>query len=300
MTVRIGRRKLITTLVGAVAWPFAARAQRGEHIRRIAILSDFSESQMQPLIAAFRERMQQLGWGDDTIRVDTRLGVTGAAQFQVAGASLVGTNPDVIVTLGSPALRAMKQETRTIPIVFTFVADPVGQGLIASLAHPGGNATGFTNFEFAFAGKWLEALKEIEPRISTVMVIVNPGNSGAVGLSEYLERLGPTYGVKLIVAPMRTAAEIESTITGFGNAPERGLIVLPDGLTVTYRDLTIEVTNRARLPAVFAFRTFASNGGLMSWGVNFSEIYRQAATYVDRILRGAKPEDLPVVHWRGG
>jgi ABC-type uncharacterized transport system substrate-binding protein len=237
-----------------------------------------------------------LGWGDDSIRIDTRLGITGAAQFQAAAATLVGMAPDIIVTLGSPSLRAMKRETRTIPIVFTFVADPVGQGLIASLAHPGGNATGFTNFEFSFAGKWLDALKEVEPHISNVMVIVNPGNTGAVGLSQFLERLGPTYGVKVVPGLVRTAAEIESTIAGFGNAnaPDRGLIIVPDGLTILHRDLTIAVANQSRLPAVFAFRTFAINGGLMSWGMNFSDIYRQAATYVDRILRGAKPEDLPV------
>jgi hypothetical protein len=156
------RREFITLFGGAAAsWPIAARAQQSERMRRIAILSDFSELEMQPLIATFRERMQQLGWGDDSIRIDTRVGVA-TTQFPAASAALVGMAPDVIVTLSSPALRAMKQETRTIPIVFTFVADPVGQGLVASLAHPGGNVTGFTNFEFSFAGKWLEALKEIE------------------------------------------------------------------------------------------------------------------------------------------
>jgi len=167
MAINIARRKFIATLGGtALAWPLVARAQQPDHMRRIAILSDFSDLEMQPLIATFCEQLQQLGWGDDSIRIDTRLGITGAAQFQEAAAALVGVAPDVIVTLGSPALRAMKQETSTIPIVFTFVADPVGQGLVASLAHPGGNATGFTNFEFSFAGKWLEALKEIEPGIS--------------------------------------------------------------------------------------------------------------------------------------
>jgi putative tryptophan/tyrosine transport system substrate-binding protein len=288
------RRDFITLLGGtAVAWPLGARAQQSERMRRIAILSDFSELEMQPLIATFRERMQQLGWGDNSIRIDTRVGVA-TTQFPAASAALVGMAPDVIVTLSSPALRAMKQETRTIPIVFTFVADPVGQGLVASLAHPGGNATGFTNFEFSFAGKWLEALKEIEPRISTIMLIVNPENSGTVGLAEYLQNLGPTYGVKLVLGHVRTAEEIESTIEGFGSGPDRGLIVLPDGLTVAHRDLTIEATNRSRLPTIFGFSTFAINGGLMSWGTSFSEIYRQAAAYVDRILRGAKPEDLPV------
>jgi putative ABC transport system substrate-binding protein len=168
--------------------------------------------------------------------------------------------------------------------VFTFVADP----------RPGGNVTGFTHFEFAFAGKWLEALKEIQPGISEVLLIVNPNNPGTVGLSRFVEKLGPAHLVELIFTPVQTASDIESAITRFQYAPNRGIIIVPDGLPVIHRDLVIGLTNRARIPTIFPFRTFPINGGLMSWGTDFLEIYRQAANYVDKILRGAKPNDLPV------
>ncbi|HLX15365.1 MAG TPA: ABC transporter substrate-binding protein [Bradyrhizobium sp.] len=288
------RREFIAALGSTAAWPLAARAQQSGKARRIAILSDFSEVEMQPLIAAFRRRLQQLGWADGAVRIETRFGVSGTAPFQVASKALVEMAPDVIVTLGSPALRAVQQETRTIPIIFTFVADPVGQHLVESLARPGANATGFTNFEYSFAGKWLEALKEIEPGIARVMLILNPGNPTHAGFMKVSEGLGPAYGVEIVPAAVRNVSEIESTISGFGSTIGGAIIVLPDGLAVSHRDLTVEATIRSRLPAIFAFRTFTVGGGLMSWGMNFSEIYRQAATYVDRVLKGEKPADLPV------
>jgi putative tryptophan/tyrosine transport system substrate-binding protein len=249
---------------------------------------------LQPLILAFRERLEKLGWTEENIRIDYRLAIGESAKFQAAGAALVGLGPDVIVTQGSPALRAIRQETSAIPVVFTFVSEPVAQGFVESLARPGGNLTGFTNFAFSFAAKWLEALKEIAPRISRVMLIVNPANPSGAGLSQFVEKLAPNYGVEAVSVHVRSAAEIESAITKVGNGPDHALIILPDGLVVTHRDLTIELVNRARIPAVYPFRTFARNGGLMSWGTDFSEVYRQAATYVDRILRGVKPGDLPV------
>jgi putative ABC transport system substrate-binding protein len=173
------RREFITLLGGAAAaWPLAARAQQSQPVRRIGMLSEFSEAQMQPLIAAFRQQLQQLGRKAERINIDLRSAIADAAQFEAASSALVSTNPDVIVALGSRALRALKQETRTIPVVFTLVADPVAQGLVDSLASPGGNLTGLTNYEFSFAGKWLEALKEIEPRILRVLLMVNPQNSG--------------------------------------------------------------------------------------------------------------------------
>jgi putative ABC transport system substrate-binding protein len=175
-------------------------------------------------------------------------------------------SPDVIVTLGSPALRAVRQQTRTIPVVFTFVADPVVQGFIESLARPGGNVTGFTNFEFAFAGKWLEALKEIRPQVSEVLMLVNPDNPGTVGLSRFITSIAPTYAIEVVSASVRDAAGIERAIASFQHAINRGIIILPDGLPVIHRDLIIELVNRSRLPAVFPFRTFPINGGLMSWG----------------------------------
>jgi putative tryptophan/tyrosine transport system substrate-binding protein len=192
----VGRRHFLTLLGGAAAWPVGARAQQPERMRRIGILSDFSDADLQPLISAFRERLEKLGWADANIRIDYRLASGVAAQFQGAAAALIGLAPDVVVTQSSTALRAMRQQTSTIPIVFTLVADPVAQGFIESLARPGGNVTGFTNFEFSFAGKWLEALKEIVPRLSGVIVIINPTNPSGAGLLRFIEKLGPSYGVE--------------------------------------------------------------------------------------------------------
>jgi putative tryptophan/tyrosine transport system substrate-binding protein len=288
------RRTFIGRLGAAAAWPIAARAQQLGGVRRIGMLSEFSEPQMQPLVLAFRQQLQKLGWKEDNFRIDLRVAIADAAQFQAAGTALVGTGPDVIVALGSRAVRALRVETRTIPIVFTLVADPVSLGFVESLAKPGGNVTGLTNFEFAFAGKWLEALKEIEPRISRVLLVVNPQNPGTAGLARFVEGLGPAHGVEMVPAPVRTAVDIENALAGFGSAPERAIIVTPDGLVVSHRAMIIERVNRARIPIVFPFRIFAVDGGLMSWGLDFVGVYRQAATYVDRLLRGERPSDLPV------
>jgi putative tryptophan/tyrosine transport system substrate-binding protein len=288
------RREFITLAGAAVTssslWPLAANAQQADRIRQIAMLSEFSEAQMQPLISAFRQQLQALGWKDDSFRIDLKVAIADAAQFQAAASSVIGTSPDVVVALGSRAVLALQQETRTIPVVFTLVADPVAQGFVESLARPGGNITGLTNFEFSFAGKWLEALKEIEPG----MLMVNPGNSGAAGLARFVEGIGATYGVQTITTPVQTAAEIEAVITNFGAARDRAIIVLPDGLVVSNRDMLIKLVNRSGIPTVFPFRIFALDGGLLSWGLDFAGVYRQAATYVDRILRGTNPKDLPV------
>jgi len=275
------RRHFITLLTGAAAWPLVAHAQQPEGVRRIGMLSEFSEQQMQPLIAAFRQQLRQLGWSDDNIRIDLRVAIVDATQFQATSAALVGTAPDVIVALGSRAVRALKAETQTIPVVFTLVADPVAQGLVESLAKPGGNLTGLTNYEFSFAGKWFEALKEIEPRISRVLLMVNPQNSGTLALSKFVEGLGPAHGIEMMPARVTTVAEIETALASFGEGADRAVIVLPDGLTVNNRDLIIRHVNRARLPAVYPFRVFAESGGLLSWGLDFVEVYRQSAIYVE-------------------
>ena len=289
------RRKFITLAAGStICWPLGAGAQQPDGVRRIGMLSEFSEAQMQPLISAFRQQLQKLGWKDDDIRIDLRVAIADAAQFPAASAALVGTAPDVIVALGSRALRALKEATRTIPVVFTLVADPVAQGLVESLARPGGNLTGLTNYEFSFAGKWLEALKEIEPRISRVLLMVNPENSGALALSRFVEGLGPAHGVEMVPAPVRTVAEIKNVLAAFGQGSDRAVVVLPDGLVVDNLSLIIEHVNRVRIAAVYPFRGFAASGGLLSWGLDFVEVYRQSATYVDRILRGAKPSELPI------
>jgi putative ABC transport system substrate-binding protein len=198
------------------------------------------------------------------------------------------------VALGSRALRALKEETQTIPIVFTLVADPVAQGLVKSLARPDGNFTGLTNYEYSFAGKWLDALKEIEARIKRVLLLVNPQNSGTLALSKAVEDMGPGYGVEMVPGPVRTLDEIQAVLDRFGEGPDHAIIVLPDGLVVNNRTVLIERINRARIPAVFPFRSFTESGGLLSWGLDFVDVYRQAAVYADRLLRGEKPSDLPI------
>jgi putative tryptophan/tyrosine transport system substrate-binding protein len=288
------RREFITVIGAAAAWPLAARAQQDARVRRIGMLSEFSEAQMQPMISAFRQQLRQFGWKDESIAIDSRFAIIDAAQFQAISAALVGTTPDLVVAVGSRAVQALKDQTQTIPVVFTLVADPVAQGFVQSLANPGGNLTGLTNFEFSFAGKWLEALKEIEPRISRVLLLVNPQNSGTLALSRFVENLGPAHNVEMVPAPVRAITEIEDALTAFGQGPDHAIIVLPDGLVVNNRSLIIERVNRAKIPVVYPFRIFAESGGLLSWGLDFVEVYRQAATYVDRILRGAKPTELPI------
>jgi putative tryptophan/tyrosine transport system substrate-binding protein len=290
----VNRRAFILALGGAAAWPLAARAQQEARVRRIGMLSELSEAQMQPMISAFRQQLRQFGWKDESIAIDSRFAIIDAAQFQAISAALVGTTPDLVVAVGSRAVQALKDQTQTIPVVFTLVADPVAQGFVQSLAKPGGNLTGLTNFEFSFAGKWLEALKEIEPRISRVLLLVNPQNSGTLALSRFVENLGPAHNVEMVPAPVRAVTEIEDALTAFGQGPDHAIIVLPDGLVVNNRSLIIERVNRAKIPVVYPFRIFAESGGLLSWGLDFVEVYRQAATYVDRILRGAKPTELPI------
>jgi putative ABC transport system substrate-binding protein len=289
------RREFFKLLGGATAaWPLAARAQKPEGVRRIGMLSEFSEQDMQPLLGTFKQVLQRLGWSEDGIRIDFRVTGVNAAQFHDASAALVATAPDVIVTLGSRATGFVKEATPTTPVVFTLVSDPVEQGLVKSLVKPGGNLTGVTNYEFSFAGKWLDALKNIEPRISRVLLMVNPQNPGTLALSRFVEGLGPSHGVVMVRAPVRNIADIESALALFGEGIDRAIIVLPDDLFVDNRDLIIRQINSARIPVVFPFPEFAVSGGLLSWGLDFVGVFRQAATYVDRILRGAKPADIPI------
>ena len=258
------------------------------------MLSEFSEAQMQPLVVAFRDQLQRLGWNDGSFNIDLRFAIADAAQFKVTAAAIVATRPDVIAALGSRALRALKDETQTIPIVFTLVADPVAQGLVKSLARPEGNFTGLTNYEYSFPGKWLDALKEIEPRVKRILLLVNPQNSGTLALAKSVEAMGPDYAVEMVLGHVRTVADIEIVLDQFGSGADRAVIVLPDGLVVNNRAMLIERINRARLPAVFPFRSFTQSGGLLSWGLDFVDVYRQAAVYADRLLRGEKPSDLPI------
>jgi len=286
------RREFLVAFGGAMASPLAARAQQG--VRQIAMLSEFSEAQMQPLVAAFRDQLQRAGWKDGAFKIDLRFAITDAAQFKENAAAIVATHPDVIVALGSRALRALKDETRSIPIVFTLVADPVAQGLVKSLARPDGNFTGLTNYEYSFPGKWVDALKEIEPRIKRILLIVNPQNSGTLALAKSVEAMGPDYSVEMVQGQVRTVTDIDTVLDQFGAGADRAVIVLPDGLVVNNRAMLIERINRARLPAVFPFRSFTQSGGLLSWGLDFVDVYRQAAVYADRLLKGEQPSDLPI------
>ena len=288
------RRAFVIGLGAAAALPLAARAQQGERVRQIAMLSEFSEAQMQPLVAAFREQLQRGGWKPEAFKVDLRFAITDAAQFKENAAAIVAAKPDVIVALGSRALRALKDETQSIPIVFTLVADPVAQGLVKSLARPDGNFTGLTNYEYSFPGKWVDALEEIEPRIRRILLIVNPQNSGTLALAKAVEAMGPDYSVEMVRGEVRAVADIEAVLDQFGSGADRAVIVFPDGLVVNNRAVLIERINRARLPAVFPFRSFTQSGGLLSWGLDFVDVFRQAAIYADRLLKGEKPSDLPI------
>jgi putative ABC transport system substrate-binding protein len=287
------RRDFLGLTASLAGLPFAARAQ-AERVRQIAMLSEFSEAQMQPLVAAFRDQLNRLGRKPESYTIDLRFAITDAAQFKENAAAIVAKNPDVIVALGSRALRALKDETQTIPIVFTLVADPVAQGLVKSLARPDGNFTGLTNYEMSFPGKWVDALKEIQPRIKRILLIVNPQNSGTLALAKAVEAMGPDYGVEMVRGEVRTVADIDTVLEQFGAGADRAVIVFPDGLVVNNRAILIERINRAHLPAVFPFRSFTQSGGLLSWGLDFVDVYRQTAVYADRLLKGEKPSDLPI------
>jgi ABC-type uncharacterized transport system substrate-binding protein len=291
------RRDFITLLGGAAAWPLAARAQQGERVRRIGSLQGIAADNpaAQSSIDAFTSRLRELGWtAGRNLHIDYRWAAGDVSRIQADAVELVHLHPDVIFVGGSTGLRAVQQATRTIPIVFVNVADPVGQGLITSLARPGGNATGFTNFEFALGGKWLQTLKDMTPRATQVGLVFNPDNPNASFFLRSVETVAPSFGVETLVTPVRNKAEIEDAMSGLASRSIGGLIVLPDGLVIVHSQLIVGLAARYRLPVVYPFRDFVVDGGLVSYGVNVSENYRQAGDYVDRILRGANPADLPV------
>ena len=297
MASYIARRKFLATLGGVAAWPLGARAQQGERIRRIGVLMAFAENDpdAQGNITAFQHALQKLGWTDSgNLHIDYRWGAGDPERSRAYAIELVGLKPDVILAVSALVLQPLRQETRSIPIVFTQIGDPVGSGLVASLPHPGGNITGFTPAEFSMQGKKLELLKEVAPHVTRVAVLFNPEQIPQAGSWHAIEGVAPSFRVQLTAAAVRDPAEIERAIGLFARESNSGLIVLPSGLTIVHRGLVIALAARYRLPAIYQYRQFVTDGGLMSYGNDLTDQYRQAASYVDRILRGENPGDLPV------
>ena len=289
------RREFTILLASAAAWPGVAIAQQDNKKRLVGLISAFNDKEMMPLVAAFRARMQELGWVEgQNIVFDVRTTSGDYTKLDTEAGSLVLAAADVIVAQGTPGLVAAKKSTKTVPVVFMQVADPVGQRLIDGLAHPGGNATGLTNFEFAFGAKWIELLVELDPMISHVTLITNPANENTAQFVKVITAAGDTKKVAVRVASVRDAADIQDAIENCSKKPRGGLIIFPDGLLINHREPIVELAARYRLPAVYPFRIFPEVGGLLSYGPNFKVIFRRTAEYVDKILRGARPADLPV------
>jgi len=289
------RRAFFGLLGAAIAAPFATRAQQGDRKRLVGLITGFTEADMRPISATFRERMRELGWIDgQNVSIEVLTTAGDYAKLKSDAGGLVTKGADVIVAMGTPALTAAKQHTSTTPVVFTLVADPVGQRFIESLSRPGGNLTGLTNFEFTIGGKWVELLRTLDPGIARIALIANPANANISQFADAIAIAAKSLGVETQTVSVRDAAEIEKAIESAGNQPKTGLIVLPDGLAVVHHELIIKLAARFRLPAVYPFRIFSANGGLASYGLDYLDIHRHAAEYVDAILRGKKPGELPV------
>jgi putative tryptophan/tyrosine transport system substrate-binding protein len=289
------RREFMTLLGGTTAWPFSARAQR---IRRLGVLSGFSANDPEIIarIAAFRQAMQEHGWNEGiNLQIDYRWAGADAARINSYAAELVGASPDVILAITSPSVAALRRTTNTIPIVFVGVGDPVGQGFVASLARPDGNVTGFTGFEFSIGAKWLGLLKGLAPGVTRVAFLFHP-ELGPFHLQwlNSVEAAAATLGVEMTAAPVRAAADVERVISAIAATPNSAMVVEPDAYTFANRGLIIELAARYRLPAIYAYRHDALDGGLVSYGPDVRDLYRRSASYVDRILKGEKPADLPV------
>jgi len=291
------RRAFVALLGGAAAWPLAARAQQPSRMRRIGVLVGnlpADDPEWQSRGTAFVQELARLGWTDGrTVRIDYRFGLGDDDRLRKYAVELVGLAPDVLLAGGPPAVAALQAATRTVPIVFASLSDPVGNGFVASLARPGGNTTGFMATEFAFSAKWLELLKQIAPSVTRVAVVRanNPANIGQFGA---IQAVAPSFGVELTPIVEHDTSEIERDIAAFARGSNNGLITTSAGTTRNVRQVILTLAARHRLPAVYAFRAFVVEGGLVSYGIDQTEPYRLAAGYVDRILKGEKPADLPV------
>jgi putative ABC transport system substrate-binding protein len=295
----VKRRAFISLLGGAAAWPLAARAQQPERKRRIGVLMAHAESDVEfhDYLSAFREGLQKLGWTEGrNIQIESRWGaLDDAGARQRSAKELIALQPDLILTQNTPPTASMLEQTRTIPLVFVVVADPVGSGFVQSLARPGVNATGFTIMEPTIAGKWVELLKEIAPRVNRTAFLFNPATTPYRDI--YLKPFNAaaaSLAVEAIAAPVHDMPEIESTVAAHSREPNGSLIVMPDGFLNVHRAEIVSLAARYHLPTVYPWRFFTELGGLLSYGSVQSDMFRTAATYVDRILKGEKPADLPV------
>jgi putative ABC transport system substrate-binding protein len=297
---QLGRREFITLLGGAaVAWPLAARAQQPSQMHRIGVIMGYAESDAvgQAYIAAFREGLQKLGWAEGrNIRIDFRWAAASDVEsMQRFAKELVALQPDLILSNNTPTTAALLQQTRTIPIVFATVADPIGSGFVAGLPRPGGNVTGFITTEGSLGGKWLELLKEIAPRVARVAMLFNPAT--ATYAEYYLnpfKAAAPSFAVEAIAAPVHDRSELDSVVAAQAREPNSGLIVMPDAFLIAHLAEVTSLATRYRLPAVYPYRAFTALGGLLSYGDDLTDNFRRAPTYADRILKGAKPSELPV------
>jgi putative ABC transport system substrate-binding protein len=291
------RREFISFIGGAAAWPITAGAQQSDRMRRVGLLTGQrpEDTENKGRRAAFEQGLQQLGWTPGrNVRIDYHFSRGDAVTSRKQAEELVALAPDVIVSTGSFSTGQLLRVTRTVPVVFVVVPDPVGSGFVDSLSQPGGNATGFMQFEYGLSGKWLELLKEIVPSLKRVMVLWDPAIPAGIGQFAIIQAAATSAGVDVKQVNLRDAAEIERAITTFASAPNGGLIVTASALSTSRRDLIIELAARHKLPAAYYERFFVAGGGLISYGANFVDQFRAAAGYVDRILKGEKPADLPV------
>ena len=296
MIATMKRREFITLLGGAAAWPLAARAQQPDRMRRIGVFMNLAsdDAEGQARNAAFLQGLQEAGWAvGRNVRIEYRWGAGDPELFRRYAAELVALAPDVILASGA-SMYALQQVTREVPIVFVQVPDPVGAGIVLSMARPGRNATGFTPFEYGVSAKWLELLKEIAPRVTRAAVVRDPAIPTGTGQLGAIQSVAPSFGVELSPVDVRDVREIEGTVAAFARGSNGGLIVTASALAVVHREVIITLATRYKLPAVFFLRSFVTDGGLISYGPDSMDQFRRAAGYVDRILKGEKPADLPV------
>jgi len=291
------RRRDFLTLVGGTAWPLAAWAQRADRMRRIGVLMSLAADDMesQPRITAFNQGLQQLGWTEGrNVHLEVRWWADNDRDRQRYVAELVALGPDVIVVSGSTYLETLLKSSRAIPVVFVLVPDPVGSGYVESLSRPGGNATGFVMFEYGLAAKWLELLKQVAPDVKRAAILRDASISLGIGQFAVIQSVAPSLGVDVVPINLRDTTEIEHAVAAFARSGNGGLISTSSAFAAVHRDLIITLAAQHKLPAVYIARLYVASGGLMSYGPNFVNQHRQAASYVDRILKGEKPADLPV------